>query len=184
MFIRQALSDYSRGNSASLKNKVIILLLKNFVTDTGFLSHRCRRYPHLNLKTWTLETTLTNLQNGAKTLKKTQIIPNKNNSLDKTISDFSFHSDTKLLILLYNWSVTGNEIYAIYLNRVADIIGSYAIMEVRWRPLTFPVYQTAPTGRTWLGVHQARGASNCQWGVCHLDKDQSLTVDFRSCVSA
>ena len=28
--------------------------------------------------------------------------------------------------------------------------------------LTFPVYQTAPTGRTWLGVHQAGGASNCQ----------------------
>ena len=26
--------------------------------------------------------------------------------------------------------------------------------------LTFPIYQTAPTGRTWLGVHQARGASN------------------------
>ena len=125
MFIRQALSDYSRGNSASLKNKVIILLLKNFVTDTGFSSHRCRRYPHLNLKTWTLETTLTNLQNGAKTVKKTQIIPNKNNSLDKTISDFSFHSDTKLLILLYNWSDTKNEIYELYLNRVADsIIGS------------------------------------------------------------
>ena len=34
------------------------------------------------------------------------------------------------------------------------------------------------------GVHQAVGASNCQSGVCHLDKDQSLTVDFRSCVSA
>ena len=28
--------------------------------------------------------------------------------------------------------------------------------------LTFPAYQTAPTGRTWLGVHQAGGASNCQ----------------------
>ena len=34
------------------------------------------------------------------------------------------------------------------------------------------------------GVHQAVGASNCQSGVCHLDKDQSLTVDFRSYVSA
>ena len=43
--------------------------------------------------------------------------------------------------------------------------------------LTIPVYQTAPTGRTWLWVHQAGGASNCQSGVCHLDKDQSLTVD-------
>ena len=42
------------------------------------------------------------------------------------------------------------------------------------RSLTFPIYQTAPTGRIWLWVHQARGASNCQCGVCHLDKDQSL----------
>ena len=56
--------------------------------------------------------------------------------------------------------------------------------KTKWIPLTIPVYQTAPTGRTWLWLHQAGGASNCQSGVCHLDKDQSLTVDFRSCVSA
>ena len=48
--------------------------------------------------------------------------------------------------------------------------------------LTIPVYQTAPTGRTWLWVHQARGASSCQSGVCHLDRDQSLTVDSWSFV--
>ena len=30
--------------------------------------------------------------------------------------------------------------------------------------LTIPVYQTAPTGRTWLWVHQARGASNVSEG--------------------
>ena len=53
---------------------------------------------------------------------------------------------------------------------------------IRDGSLTIPVYQTAPTGRTWLGVHQARGASNCQSGVCHLDKDQSLTVDSWSFV--
>ena len=133
MFIRQALSDYWRGNSASLKNKVIILLLKNFVTDTGFLSHRCRRYPHLNLKTWTLETTLTNLQNGAKTVKKTQRIPNKNNSLDKTISDFRFHSNRgpKWILCftiteLWNCAdtVVGSQKWYtyMYLNRVAGSI--------------------------------------------------------------
>ena len=48
--------------------------------------------------------------------------------------------------------------------------------------LTFPIYQTAPTGRTWLWLHQAGGASNCQSGVCHLDRDQSLTVDSWSFV--
>ena len=50
--------------------------------------------------------------------------------------------------------------------------------------LTIPVYQTAPTGRTWLEMYQAGGASYCQSGACHLDQDQSLTVDFSSCVSA
>ena len=37
--------------------------------------------------------------------------------------------------------------------------------------LTILLYQTAPTGRTWLELHQAGGAPNCQWGVCHLDKE-------------
>ena len=41
--------------------------------------------------------------------------------------------------------------------------------------LTIPVYQTAPTGRTWLWLHQAGGASNCQSGVCHFTVVVSAT---------
>ena len=36
--------------------------------------------------------------------------------------------------------------------------------QCRFYSLTIPVYQTAPTGRTWLELHQARGASNVSQG--------------------
>ena len=161
MFIRQALSDYWRGNSASLKNKVIILLLKNFVTDTGFLSHRCRRYPHLNLKTWTLETTLTNLQNGAKTVKKTQRIPNKNNSLDKTISDFRFHSNRGPKWIL---CFTITELW----NCANTVVGSQ-----KWYTLEFPFMPSRVTMLIYI----------CSWHAWH-PCPSSLFAEHLPCTHA
>ena len=55
-------------------------------------------------------------------------------------------------------------------NQEKALVGAFSVITNLWMELfqaltlTFPVYQTAPTGRTWLGVHQARGASNVSEG--------------------
>ena len=40
-----------------------------------------------------------------------------------------------------------------------------------------PALPDSPDRPDLAGGAKAGGASNCQSGVCHLDKDQSLTVD-------